>query len=87
MTKILIVDGESDSYTAMTIENGIGIDVIAKEVEEAGGVIEYDDEEREIYGTVKIVETDIDFNDPLYKFLIDQVDYDEYKHRYFYIIE
>lgn len=87
MVKILIVDGETDSYTALTIQKDIGIEVIAKEVEEAGGVIEYDDEEREIYGTVKIVETNIEFNDPLYQFIIDQIDYDESKHRDFFVIE
>lgn len=87
MTKILIVDGETDSYTALTIEKQIGVEVIAKEVEEAGGLLEYDDEDREIYGTVKIVTTNINFNDPLYQFLIDHVDYDESKHRDFFVIE
>lgn len=84
--KILFINGESDSYTAMTIEDDIGIENFVKEVELHGGKLKFDDMDREIFGEAEIIEyenVDKDF----IKFIRNNfIDYDEAKHRDFYVL-
>ncbi len=85
--KILFINGETDSYTAMTIEKDIGIENFIKEVESHGGKFEFEDEDREIFGEAEIIEysnVDPDF----VRFINNNfIDYDEAKHRNFYVLD
>lgn len=62
--KVLFINGEWDTQTARIVENEIGIEKFAKQVEDAGRYLVMDDDDLHIYGDAKIIkfgEVDKDF--------------------------